>query len=62
MKSKIIKILIYTLLFNGFISLYAYYKYEISCANDYIDYIISSEGIIFPINPNPISHIYRASN
>ena len=59
MKFQIINIFICILLINGFNSLFAYFKYEISCANDYVDYVISSEGIIPPINPNPISHKYR---
>lgn len=46
-------------LIKNILSTFIYFDCKINCANDYPDYIISSEGIIQPKNPYPISHRYR---
>ena len=54
-----LQILTLAFLIQNIFSFTGYFNCEISCANDYPDYLITSEGIIPPINPNPISHRYR---
>ena len=59
---EIIKqIVIFIFLIQNISSYNAYFKLEINCANDYPDYLITSEGIIPPTNPNPIGHKYRTN-
>ena len=53
------RIIIFIFLIKTLIAYNAYFKLEINCANDYPDYLITSEGIIPPNNPNPIGHKYR---
>ena len=55
MKYKI-QILIFLLIISNILSFIGYFKCEIFCANDYADYLITSEGIIPPVNPYKISH------
>ena len=47
---------IFLFLFTYIDSFNAYFKCEIFCANDYVDYIISSNGNILPQIQNNISH------
>ena len=46
---------IFLFLFTNIISFNAYFRCEIFCANDYVDYITSSNGDIFPQTQNNIS-------
>ena len=43
--------LLYLIIVKTF-SLFAYFKFDIFYVDDYIDCIVSSEGIIYPINPH----------
>ena len=53
MKSKFqLKIIIAFILINNTLLYNAYFKCELFCVDNYADYIISSEGIIPPINPS----------
>jgi len=51
--------LIFLFLFTNIYSFKAYFRCEIFCANDYVDYITSSNGDILPIIQNNVSHKYR---
>jgi len=55
------------LLVNKIFLKYAYFDFKLACVDDYPEYIISSEGIIYPENPNQLclgkradkGHIYN---
>ena len=53
--------IIFIFLIKTILTYNAYFKLEINCANYYPDYLITSEGIIPPNNPNPIDHINRTN-
>ena len=60
MKEKFfIYICILKLLMKSIFSKYAYFDCQINCANDYPQYIISSEGNLKPKNPLEVCHKYR---
>ena len=50
------------LLVKEIFSKYAYFDFKLACVDDYVKYIISSEGIIYPKNPKEeydLDHIYN---
>ena len=53
------KLIIFQMIINNSFSLIVYFKFQISCADDYLDSIISSEGIVEPINPAHTFHSER---
>lgn len=58
MKFQIQLIIVNIIIIKTF-SIIAYFQIQLSCADDYIDSIISSEGNIEPINPSHTYHSQR---